>query len=86
MQEYPGSTGLILNEPLLHFLFLGAILFVVYSMMQTPGRNDEPGEIVVTQGQIDHLAAGFARIWQRSPDSVYGLPAMHTQKRLPRRS
>jgi hypothetical protein len=57
----------ILNEPLLHFLFLGAILFVVYSMMQTPGRNDEPGEIVVTQGQIDHLAAGFARIWQRPP-------------------
>ena len=59
----------ILNEPLLHFLLLGAILFVVYSMMQTPGRNDEPGEIVVTQGQIDHLAAGFARTWQRPPST-----------------
>lgn len=59
----------ILNEPLLHFLLLGAILFVVYSMMQTPGRGDEPGEIVVTQGQIDHLAAGFARTWQRPPST-----------------
>jgi hypothetical protein len=59
----------ILNEPLLHFLFLGAMLFVVYSMMQTPGRNDEPGEIVVTQGQIDHLAAAFTRTWQRPPST-----------------
>jgi hypothetical protein len=55
------------KEPLLHFLFLGAILFVAYSMMQTPGRGDEPGEIVVTQGQIEHLAASFARTWQRPP-------------------
>jgi hypothetical protein len=59
----------LFKEPLLHFLFLGAILFVVYSMMQTPGRGDEPGEIVVTQGQIDHLAAGFARTWQRPPST-----------------
>jgi hypothetical protein len=65
----------ILKEPLLHFLFLGAMLFVIYSMMQTPGRNDEPGQIVVTQGQIDHLAAAFARTWQRLPgtDELAGL-------------
>jgi len=57
----------ILNEPLLHFLLLGAVLFVVYSMMQKPGRSGEQGGIVVTRGEIAHLASGFAKTWQRPP-------------------
>jgi hypothetical protein len=60
----------LLKEPLLHFLLLGAGLFLVYSILQTPGRNGEPGEIVITQGQIEHLAAGFAKTWQRPPTPV----------------
>ncbi len=55
----------ILKEPLLHFLLLGAGLFVGYGMLQKPGGG--ANEIVVTTGEIDHLAAGFARIWQRQP-------------------
>jgi len=51
----------------LHFLLLGAGFFVAYGMMQTPGSGGEPGEIVITQGQIEHLAAGFTRTWQRPP-------------------
>jgi len=63
------------KEPLLHFLLLGSVLFVAYSVMQKPGRSDMPGEIVVTQGQIEHLAAGFAKTWQRppSPEELAGL-------------
>jgi hypothetical protein len=57
----------LLKEPLLHFLLLGVVLFLAYGVMQKPGRSDEPGEIVVTQGEIEHLAAGFARTWQRPP-------------------
>lgn len=57
----------MLKEPLLHFLLLGAGLFVVYSLMQKPDGGGEPGEIVVTQGQIEHLASGFAKTWQRPP-------------------
>ena len=57
----------MLREPLLHFLLLGGVLFVVYSGMQKPGSSGEPGKIVITQGQIEHLATGFAKAWQRSP-------------------
>ena len=57
----------ILKEPLLHFLLLGAGLFIAYSLMSSPGRSNEPGKIVVTVGQVEHLAAGFARTWQRPP-------------------
>jgi len=56
----------ILREPLLHFLLLGVALFVAYSLMRGSGSG-EPGKIIVTQGQIENLAAGFAKTWQRPP-------------------
>lgn len=57
----------LLKEPLLHFLLLGAGLFLAYSLMPNSRGNGEPGKIVVTQGQIEHLATGFAKTWQRPP-------------------
>ncbi len=56
----------ILEEPLLHFLLLGAALFVAYGLLSEPG-GDAPGKIVVTVGRIEHLAAGFEKTWQRPP-------------------
>ena len=55
----------ILQEPLLHFLLLGALLFLVYGLVTGPIRG--PEEIVVTRGRIEHLAASFTAIWQRKP-------------------
>jgi hypothetical protein len=58
----------LLKEPLLHFLLLGAGIFTAYHWM--PKRSvAEPGNIVITRGQIEHLAAGFAQAWQRPPTS-----------------
>ena len=57
----------LLKEPLLHFLLLGAALFVAYGLMSKPGSSSAPGKIVVTVGQVEHLAAGFAKTWQRPP-------------------
>lgn len=56
----------ILREPLLHFLLLGAAIFAAYSLVANRSSG-EPGKIVVTQGQVESLAAGFARTWQRPP-------------------
>ena len=56
----------ILTEPLLHFAVLGALLFIANGALSNSGSGDR-GEIVITQGQIEHLAAGFTRAWQRSP-------------------
>ena len=57
----------ILKEPLFHFLLLGAGLFIAYGWMSKPGKNNAPGKIVVTVGHVEHLAAGFAKTWQRPP-------------------
>jgi hypothetical protein len=58
----------LVREPLAHFLLLGAGLFVVAGSMSKGGGAD-PGKIVVTTGQIEHLAAGYARVHQRPPSS-----------------
>lgn len=59
----------ILGEPLLHFLLIGTGLFLAFSLMPRDQRSGDAGEIVVSQGQVEHLAAGFARTWQREPSA-----------------
>lgn len=59
----------ILREPLVHFLLLGAGLFIAYSLMGQPGRGGASQKIVITQGQIENLATGFAKAWQRLPST-----------------
>lgn len=56
----------ILREPLVHFLAIGAILFVLNGWI---GRHRVPesSRIVVSAGRIEHLAASFAQVWNRSP-------------------
>jgi hypothetical protein len=54
-----------IREPLLHFIVLGALVFVLYGFI----GPDEPAddEIVVTRGQQEHLVTAFTRTWQRPP-------------------
>jgi hypothetical protein len=54
-----------LGEPLLHFFLLGAVLFFAYGLVSGPGSA--PDEIVVSAGRVEHLAATYARTWQRQP-------------------
>jgi hypothetical protein len=55
-----------LREPLVHFLLLGAAIFVAYGLL--PKRvSDEPAKILITQGQIASTIVGFTRTWQRPP-------------------
>lgn len=65
-EKPPPMIKRILKEPLLHFLALGAVIFLTYSFV-SKHSSTELGTIVITQGQIDSLAKNFARTWQRSP-------------------
>ena len=56
----------LVREPLLHFLVLGAVLFVAYGLVSRR-VNDEPGRIQITQAQIAAMADGFTRTWRRPP-------------------
>lgn len=62
-----GSTGKRswLREPLLHFLLLGAGLFLLFRLVG--GDSQAPKEIVVTEARVEALAENFARTWMRPP-------------------
>jgi hypothetical protein len=57
----------LVAEPLLRFLLLGALLFAFFAWQGGGAGNRR---IVITGGLIDHLAAGFARTWQRPPTEI----------------
>lgn len=56
----------LLADPLFHFLFIGAALFVIFEIFSGPGTSFED-KIIITQGDITALQANFARTWQRQP-------------------
>ena len=62
------------REPLLHFLLIGAAIFVFYGLARDVA-SEAPNRIVVTQGQQEQLVANFNRTWLRAPskDELAGL-------------
>ena len=56
----------ILREPLLHFVLLGAAIFAAYSLVSQPS-GEEPGNIVISAGQVTAIELGFTRTWHRPP-------------------
>ena len=58
----------ILKEPLLHFLLIGAGLFVAFALVRPADEVRESDDtIVVSPGRIEQLANIFAKTWQRPP-------------------
>jgi hypothetical protein len=55
-----------LHEPLLHFLLIGAGLFLLYHF--TAGNATRaPRDIVVSEARVESLAENFAKTWLRPP-------------------
>ncbi|MCZ6715656.1 MAG: peptidylprolyl isomerase [Gammaproteobacteria bacterium] len=52
------------REPLVHFLLIGAALFLFYDLTREQG-SEAPNRIVVNSGQVEQLAANFKRTWMR---------------------
>ena len=57
----------LIKDPLLHFLLIGALLFVIFEIFSAPQDGTE--QITITQGDITALIANFKRTWQRPPTS-----------------
>ncbi len=72
-----------LREPLVHFLILGTLLFFVY---RWTGGSVSAGsnQIVITHGQVEDMAVGFARSWQRpaSEAELKGLIDEHVKDEI----
>lgn len=71
-----------LKEPLLHFLLLGALVFVVHQRVAEQGGA--PDEIVISRGQQENLLNTFGRTWQRPPtaEEFQGLLEDHVREEI----
>lgn len=55
----------LLREPLVHFVAIGAAIFLGSHWYGDAGPGGT--RIAITSGQIEHLAAGYTKAWQRPP-------------------
>ena len=61
------------REPLLHFLLIGAGLFLLFNWRGNPASlqsgqlGPQSNKIIVAQEKIDQLVAAFTRTWMRPP-------------------
>jgi hypothetical protein len=61
----------VLREPLVHFLALGALIFLIAALRAAlPASATAERRIVITAGDVQHVADGFARTWQRPPTAA----------------
>ncbi|MBT8461781.1 MAG: peptidyl-prolyl cis-trans isomerase [Gemmatimonadetes bacterium] len=65
----------LIREPLVQFTVLGAALFLVWAVASDLFAVDESRRIVMDEAEIEFLADGWQRQWQRLPttDELQGL-------------
>ena len=80
--EAKGLKMRVLREPLVHFLALGAALFLLARWVGD--SEQEVDHIRVSAAQVELLAEGFARTWQRPPtaEELEGLIEDHVREEV----
>ena len=57
----------LLREPLIHFLLIGAALFVLFGLVTENYSDETDKQVVVSTGRIAQLENIFTKTWQRPP-------------------
>ena len=57
----------LLRDPLVHFLFIGAAIYLLYGMLAEPVPDETGKTIVVSAGEIEWIKASWQKRWNRSP-------------------
>jgi parvulin-like peptidyl-prolyl isomerase len=72
------------REPLVHFLLLGAALFLLDAWLRPAAAPAAASEIVVSEARIRNLAQNFRRTWQRPPtrQELDGLVEAHVREEV----
>mgnify|MGYP001818299132 FL=1 len=57
----------LLREPLLHFMFIGAAIYLLYGVFAEPLPEGDDKTIVVSAGEIEWMQASWQKRWNRPP-------------------
>ncbi len=56
-----------LREPLLHFMFIGAAIYLLYAVFAEPAAEETDKTIVVSAGEIEWMNTAWQKRWSRAP-------------------
>ncbi len=56
-----------LREPLLHFMFIGAVIYLLYTVFAEPAAEETDKSIVVSTGEIEWMNTAWQKRWNRPP-------------------
>lgn len=57
----------LLHEPLMHFLVIGAAIYLLYGMFAEPVMDETDKTIVVSAGEIEWMQGTWQKRWNRPP-------------------
>lgn len=57
----------ILREPLVHFMFIGAVIYLLYAVFAEPAAEETDKTIVVSAGEIEWMQTAWQKRWNRPP-------------------
>ncbi len=74
----------LLREPLLHFLLLGAALFVLFAQLGGDSGEEAVQRIVIKQADVERLRTLWQRRWMRppTPSELEGLIDGHVREEI----
>lgn len=58
----------IIQEPLIHFVLIGAAIFFIYNVMNADAKTSSGENIVIADSDIDRIVEIYERTWSQSPD------------------
>ena len=57
----------LLREPLLHFMFIGAAIYLLYGVFAEPAPEETDKTIVVSTGEVEWMQTAWQKRWNRPP-------------------
>ena len=57
----------LIKEPLVHFLIIGAALFMLYGLIDKQDAEEQGKAITITAGEIKWLSETWQKRWNRPP-------------------
>ena len=72
----------LLREPLLHFMFIGIVIYLLYGLFAEPTPKADDKTIVVSAGAIESMQSFWQKRWNRPPteDELEGLIEKHIRE------
>jgi hypothetical protein len=72
----------LLREPLLHFIFIGAVIYLLYGLFAEQTQKADDKTIVISAGEIESMQAFWQKRWNRPPteDELEGLIEKHIRE------